>query len=134
LLDIDEFKRYNDTYGHLVGDACLIQFANLLLTVISRAGDLVARYGGEEFVVMLPDTDAAGAVHIANLLRQQIHQQQIPHATSSVCAYVTASIGVATCLPNPRLQVNDLIQTADEGLYESKRQGRDRITFKTMGI
>ncbi|MBD1823448.1 diguanylate cyclase [Cyanobacteria bacterium FACHB-DQ100] len=134
LLDIDEFKRYNDAYGHLAGDACLIQFANLLLTVVNRAGDVVARYGGEEFVVILPDTDAEGAVRIAQLIRQRLHQKRIPHPGSSVAAYVTASLGVAICLPNPSLQVNDLIQAADEGLYESKRQGRDRITLKVIGI
>lgn len=134
LLDIDEFKRYNDTCGHLAGDVCLTQFANLLLAVMHRAGDLVARYGGEEFVVILPDTDAAGAVHIAHLICQQLHQRRIPHPSSSVAAYVTASLGVATCFPSPSLQLNDLIQAADEGLYESKRQGRDRITLKVIGI
>ncbi|WP_088893032.1 sensor domain-containing diguanylate cyclase [Leptolyngbya ohadii] len=132
LLDIDEFKRYNDTYGHLAGDWCLIQFAKLLRESVKRPGDLIARYGGEEFIVMLPDTTVEGASHIANHLRQHIHQQQIPHCNSSVSKFVTASLGVATCIPRSDLRVEDLIQAADEALYESKRQGRDRVTTQTI--
>jgi diguanylate cyclase (GGDEF)-like protein len=132
LLDLDEFKRYNDTYGHLTGDTCLIQIANLLLTSVKRATDLVARYGGEEFIVLLPETDSIGAVHVANRIRCKIDRQQIPHRSSSVCPFVTASIGVATCIPNANSQIDGLIQAADEALYESKRLGRDRITLKTL--
>ncbi len=128
LLDIDEFKNYNDTYGHVAGDACLIQVANMLSTVVGRAGDLVARYGGEEFVILLPETNAAGAAHIAGLVRQRLQEQQIPHCGSTVSSYVTVSMGVATYLPSASLQVDDVIQAADEALYESKRQGRDRLT------
>jgi diguanylate cyclase (GGDEF)-like protein/PAS domain S-box-containing protein len=132
LLDVDEFKRYNDTYGHPAGDTCLIQVAQLLLKAVHRTNDLAARYGGEEFIVMLPETDAAGAFHLANMIRQYLHEQQIPHRSSSVCGYVTASLGVATCVPNLQLKVEDLIQAADQALYESKRQGRDRVTAGTI--
>jgi diguanylate cyclase (GGDEF)-like protein/PAS domain S-box-containing protein len=132
LLDLDEFKRYNDTYGHLAGDTCLIQIASLLRTAVKRATDLVARYGGEEFIVLLPETDSVGAVHVANRIRCKIDRQQIPHRSSSVCPFVTASIGVATCIPNANSQISNLIQAADEALYESKRLGRDRITLKTL--
>jgi diguanylate cyclase (GGDEF)-like protein len=128
LLDIDEFKGYNDTYGHRAGDDCLVQVAKLLLTAVGRAGDLVARYGGEEFIILLPDTDAIGAAHVANLVRKRLQEQQIPHSRSSVCSYVTVSLGVATCIPNASLQIDDVVQAADEALYESKRQGRDRLT------
>jgi diguanylate cyclase (GGDEF)-like protein len=128
LLDIDEFKSYNDTYGHVAGDACLVQVAKLLLKVVGRAGDLVARYGGEEFILLLPATDAIGAVHVAGVVRQCLQDQQIPHSGSSVCTYLTVSLGVATCIPHANLQVDDVIQAADEALYESKRQGRDRLT------
>jgi diguanylate cyclase (GGDEF)-like protein len=125
LLDIDEFKNYNDTYGHVAGDACLVQIAKLLQTVVGRAGDLVARYGGEEFIILLSETSAVGAAHVAGLVRQRLQEQQIPHQGSSVSDYVTVSLGVATCVPNANLQVDDVIQLADKALYESKRQGRD---------
>jgi diguanylate cyclase (GGDEF)-like protein/PAS domain S-box-containing protein len=128
LLDIDEFKKYNDTYGHVAGDACLVQVAKLLLTVVGRAGDLVARYGGEEFIILLPETDAMGAAHVAELVCKSLQEKQIPHGGSVVCGYLTVSLGVATCIPNVSLQVDDVIQAADEALYESKRQGRDRLT------
>jgi diguanylate cyclase (GGDEF)-like protein len=132
LIDIDEFKRYNDTYGHLAGDACLVQVANLLLTVVGRTSDLVARYGGEEFVILLPGTNAIGAACVAELLHQQLRTQNIPHSSSSVCHYLTISVGIATCIPNPDLQVEMVIQTADEALYESKRRGRNRTTRVTL--
>jgi diguanylate cyclase (GGDEF)-like protein len=132
FLDIDEFKRYNDTYGHLAGDTCLIQVAQLLLTVTGRSSDLVARYGGEEFMIMLPGTDEIGAAHVAAFVREILHQQKIPHDSSSVCGYVTVSMGVVTCIPSSSLQIDRLIQSADEALYESKRQGRDRMTQVTL--
>jgi diguanylate cyclase (GGDEF)-like protein/PAS domain S-box-containing protein len=132
LLDIDEFKKYNDTYGHVAGDACLVQVAKMLMMVVGRAGDLVARYGGEEFIILLPDTDAAGAVHVAELVRKNLKEQQISHGGSTVCGYVTVSLGVATCVPNDLLQVDDLIQAADEALYDSKRQGRDRLNLVSI--
>jgi diguanylate cyclase (GGDEF)-like protein len=133
LLDIDEFKKYNDTYGHVGGDACLVQVAQLLLRVVGRAGDLVARYGGEEFIILLPETDATGAAHVAELVRKSLQERQIPHSGSSVCGYVTVSLGVATCVPNAILQVDDVIQAADEALYEAKRQGRDCVKLVSIG-
>lgn len=128
LADLDEFKRYNDTYGHLVGDECLTRFATMLTQTVNRAGDVVARYGGEEFVVLLPETSPEGALHIAQVIHQSTRQLQIPHHSSSVCSTVTASIGVASCLPTVQGYVTDLIEAADIALYESKRQGRDRVT------
>ena len=128
LIDIDYFKGYNDTYGHLAGDECIRQFAQMLFRTVNRPGDLVARYGGEEFVVLLPEINPEGASHIASLIHHGIYQLQIPHATSTVAAHVTVSMGIATCIPSDPLQMPDLVQSADTALYESKRQGRDRAT------
>jgi diguanylate cyclase (GGDEF)-like protein/PAS domain S-box-containing protein len=128
LTDLDEFKAYNDTYGHPMGDQCLKQFANVLTQAINRPGDLVARYGGEEFVVILPETDPIGALRVAERIRHRLHQLQIPHCRSSVAPYVTVSLGIATCIPSLQQQLDNLLQAADMALYESKRQGRDRIT------
>jgi diguanylate cyclase (GGDEF)-like protein len=134
LIDIDYFKRYNDTYGHLTGDTCLIQVAQLLMTIGGRAGDLVVRFGGEEFLIMLPETDAIGALHVAESVHQRLRDCQIPHKSSSAGDYVTLSMGVVTCIPNLQLQMDDVIQKADEALYESKRQGRDRTTAVTIAL
>ncbi len=132
LIDIDEFKRYNDVYGHVAGDACLVQVAQLLRRVVGRMSDLAARYGGEEFVIMLPGTTAIGATYVAELLHQHLRTQKIPHRGSSVSDYLTVSIGIATCIPNANLQVETVIQTADEALYESKRLGRNRTMRVTL--
>ncbi len=132
LMDIDYFKRYNDTYGHLAGDACLVQVASLLKTVGARSGDLVVRFGGEEFLVMLPGTDAIGAQHVADVIRQRLKDAQIPHSGSEVGADVTLSMGVVICVPDGTLQMDEVIQKADEALYESKRLGRDRMTIVTI--
>lgn len=128
LIDIDDFKAYNDTYGHLVGDDCLKRFATMLMQAINRSSDLVARFGGEEFVVLLPETNPQGALHIAHSIQHLTHRLQIPHQRSSVSPYLTASIGVATCIPTTNRPLNELLQVADKALYESKRQGRDRVT------
>lgn len=128
LIDLDDFKAYNDTYGHPMGDQCLKQFATVLTQAINYVGDLVARYGGEEFVVVLPETDAVGALRVAERIRQGMHQLQIPHCGSSVVPYATVSLGIATCIPSLQQHSDALLKAADMALYESKRQGRDRIT------
>jgi diguanylate cyclase (GGDEF)-like protein len=128
LTDLDDFKAYNDTYGHPMGDQCLKQFASVLTQAANRPGDLVARYGGEEFVVVLPETDAVGALRVADRIRQRLHQLQIPHYRSSVAPYATVSLGIATCIPSLQQHSDTLLQAADRALYDSKRQGRDRIT------
>ena len=134
LVDIDYFKRYNDTYGHLEGDTCLMQVAQLLMTIGGRAGDLVVRFGGEEFLIMLPGTDTIGAQHVAESVHQRMRDCRIPHKSSSAGDYVTLSMGVVTCVPNPQLQLDEVIQRADEALYESKRLGRDRMTVVTLQL
>jgi diguanylate cyclase (GGDEF)-like protein len=128
LLDIDQFKAFNDTYGHLRGDDCLRQIALAMTTIASRATDLVARYGGEEFVLLLPETHLKGAVILAEKVRNCINDLAIPHIRS--CAgYVTASIGVASMRLLPGSQITDIVEKADAQLYAAKAGGRNRVAF-----
>jgi diguanylate cyclase (GGDEF)-like protein len=126
LMDVDFFKRYNDTYGHQGGDECLKQVAAVLRETVKRANDLAARYGGEEFVVILSDTDAEGALKVAETIRAQIEALGIPHSGSNVNPCVTLSIGIASLVPDHHLQQEDLIAAADRALYQAKEQGRNR--------
>ncbi|MBW4564497.1 MAG: PAS domain S-box protein [Mojavia pulchra JT2-VF2] len=127
LFDVDFFKHYNDTYGHLAGDDCLRQVANTLKRVVQRPADLVARYGGEEFTVILPLTEMQGAIHVAQTIRQAVRNLAIPHARSCVSNYVTVSLGIVSILPNSEFSPSDLINAADKALYTAKQQGRDRL-------
>ncbi|MDZ8183653.1 MAG: PAS domain S-box protein [Nostoc sp. ChiSLP02] len=127
LFDVDFFKLYNDTYGHLAGDDCLQKVASVLLSVIKRPADLVARYGGEEFAVILPNTEIKGAIYIGQAIRQAVHDLAIPHAQSSVSDYVTVSLGVVSTVPDSEMSPQDLISAADKALYIAKQQGRDRV-------
>lgn len=127
LLDIDFFKRYNDHYGHLEGDQCLKQVAQALKTVCKRPSDEVARYGGEEFVVLLPDTDAAGAVAVAQDALAQVRNCAIEHLESDVAPIVTISLGVATALPSDKVEPAVLLAAADAALYRAKQSGRNRF-------
>ncbi|MBC1240498.1 PAS domain S-box protein [Nostoc sp. 2RC] len=127
LLDVDFFKPYNDTYGHLAGDNCLQKVASALLDIIKRPADLVARYGGEEFAVILPNTEIQGAIHLAQAIRQAVRNLEIPHAKSGVCNYVTVSLGVVSTVPNSEMSPQDLINAADKALYIAKQEGRDRV-------
>ena len=127
MLDIDYFKAFNDTAGHQAGDDCLRRVAQTLLDSLHRAGDLVARYGGEEFAVLLPETDAAHAQRMAEMLRGCIHELQIAHPASPL-GRVTASIGAATVVP-PRdgTGCEEFVRVADAALYDAKRLGRNRV-------
>jgi|JI7StandDraft_1071085.scaffolds.fasta_scaffold00217_11 diguanylate cyclase (GGDEF)-like protein/PAS domain S-box-containing protein len=131
FLDVDYFKRYNDTYGHLAGDDCLKQIAQVLTTVIHRPADLIARYGGEEFAIILPHTNIDGALHIAGTVLRRIQNLKIPHSQSLIKPYVTVSIGVASIIPTLELLPQDLIHAADQSLYLAKKSGRDRISIKS---
>lgn len=128
LCDVDYFKLYNDTYGHLDGDWCLQKIARAISDSVLRPSDLVARYGGEEFAVILPKTDASGAVAVAKRIRQSINALQILHAASQVSDYITVSLGVACTLPGEEISAAKLIRAADIGLYRAKEQGRDRLS------
>ncbi|MBM7868155.1 diguanylate cyclase [Heliobacterium gestii] len=125
LFDIDWFKPYNDTYGHIQGDDCLKSIARLVPDVVRRSSDLVCRYGGEEFAVILPDTSQEGALNVAEAIRKVVSEAEIEHR-ESVLGRVTISVGVATAYPAPGSEIKTLIGFADEALYEAKRQGRNR--------
>ncbi len=124
MVDLDHFKRLNDTYGHIFGDACLQQVAAVLQREVKREIDLVARYGGEEFVVLLPDTDAAGARRVGEILRQAIECIEIDHDGEAV--RLTASIGGASLVPERETDASLLLKQADDALYRAKETGRNR--------
>ncbi|MBC7799639.1 MAG: diguanylate cyclase [Gemmatimonadaceae bacterium] len=127
LLDVDRFKAFNDTYGHPSGDACLQTLASVINGLARRPADLPARYGGEEFVVLLPDTDAAGALILAECIRAAVRDLAIPH-TRSDTGVVTVSVGVAAMIPFAAgLGPAALIEAADAALYEAKHAGRDTV-------
>jgi diguanylate cyclase (GGDEF)-like protein/PAS domain S-box-containing protein len=127
LLDIDHFKQFNDGYGHVQGDTCLVRVAGALQQTGTRLRDLVARYGGEEFVLLLPETDEAGAQAIAERCRAAVEALQIPHAQSSSSAVVTASIGVGTLIPGANDDPRTFCDAIDKRLYAAKQAGRNRV-------
>lgn len=127
LCDIDFFKRYNDTYGHAMGDECLRSVAQAMGAGIRRAGDLLARIGGEEFAVLLPATDEATARQLAETLRRNVLALAMPHAGSEVAPCVTLSIGIATCAADRLDTFDALFHQADSALYVAKRRGRNRV-------
>ena len=129
MCDIDFFKSFNDTHGHLAGDECLKKVAAVLGSSLRRPGDLAARYGGEEFALVLPDTDTTGATAIAELCRQQIEALALPNQPER---YVTMSIGVASMVPTANAVPLDLIDHADRALYQAKNNGRNQVAQATM--
>lgn len=134
MLDIDHFKELNDTYGHLIGDDCLISMAAACSRVIHRSGDLLARYGGEEFVVLLPDTPEAGAVHVAESLRRTVMEAPMPPGNDGEPLSLTVSVGVATMIPGPDDDPADLVRQADIALYSAKDRGRNQVmVFRASG-
>jgi diguanylate cyclase (GGDEF)-like protein len=127
LMDIDLFKNYNDHYGHQAGDDCLQKVAKGLDQVARRPADLLARYGGEEFVLLLPETDAKGALIVANLVQDKLKNLNIPHAFSIVANRITLCIGAATIIPTDEKTCDELIKCSDELLYEAKANGRNQV-------
>lgn len=127
MLDIDQFKNYNDAYGHQAGDECLKKIAQELKAVGKRDTDLAARFGGEEFALVLPDTGIEAAAELAEELRVNIEALKIRHEKSSVSNVVTASLGVAAIVPSRKLKSAEFIAAVDLALYQAKREGRNRI-------
>ncbi|UAK23136.1 GGDEF domain-containing protein [Sphingomonas nostoxanthinifaciens] len=126
LLDIDHFKRFNDRYGHVRGDECLVTVA-AALRKIGRAQDVVARFGGEEFVLLLPDTDEATALDLARTCRHAIEALAIPHEASDCSTFVTASVGVGTVVPDEGERARDFCESVDRRLYGAKQNGRNQL-------
>ncbi len=129
IIDIDNFKAYNDNYGHLQGDDCLKQVANALSLSLQRPLDYVARYGGEEFTVILPDTDASGALKVGEMIRVGVEALNIPHEYSATAPFVTISLGICSMLASSEDSLKQFIDNADKALYQAKRQGRNRVSL-----
>ena len=127
MLDVDHFKRFNDSYGHVAGDACLQAVARAARQALSREVDFLARYGGEELVALLPDTDVQGVLCVGQRLLDAVRALALPHAASDAAAVVTLSVGACSAIPDPRDDGRALIARADAALYEAKRSGRNRI-------
>jgi diguanylate cyclase (GGDEF)-like protein len=127
MVDVDHFKAFNDRYGHLAGDSCLRRLATTMASVVNRSHDAVCRYGGEEFVVLLPDTDKAGAKKVANAIRDQVMALGIAHDRSSTGLVVTVSQGAATMVPSSANSPHELVELADKALYKGKKSTRNCV-------
>ena len=127
LFDIDFFKQYNDLYGHVQGDRCLVDIAQTLSLALDGPRDLVARFGGEEFIVLLPGADATVARKVAERCQRLIQKRAIPHAHSPHEQRITVSIGVGTVVPGASLTPSGFIEVVDQRLYAAKHQGKNRI-------
>jgi diguanylate cyclase (GGDEF)-like protein len=129
LIDIDRFKNLNDTYGHLVGDDCLIEVARTLAAALNRPADLLARYGGDEFVALMPETDENGARNVAVRMQQEL-REKAPHPAMDRA--VTVSIGGTTWDSTPDTTAEQMVEVADRALYQAKENGRNRIEYCPM--
>lgn len=131
LIDVDQFKKYNDHYGHQEGDECLKLIANTVKKSLQRASDSVSRYGGEEFAVLLPETGFNDAQKVAETVRAAVQAADCPHEASD-CGVVTLSIGVATASPPEDPNPDTLIKAADAALYDAKENGRNRVESRVI--
>lgn len=125
MMDIDNFKTYNDYYGHIEGDECLQKIASALKSVMRRPEDFVARYGGEEFVCLLPNTPLSGAEIVADSILEQLKKDHIPHQRSDVADYVTLSIGITVYNAEKEESSDSLLKLADTALYRAKKRGKN---------
>jgi diguanylate cyclase (GGDEF)-like protein len=128
MIDIDDFKKYNDNLGHQQGDQCLQQVAQFLSTGLHRPKDFIARYGGEEFAIILPETEIEGANYVAERIRRSLHEHGLHHPESAHNG-VTASFGVASVNPMKGFQGESLVKASDLALYKAKELGRNCVVF-----
>jgi len=127
MIDVDKFKDYNDTYGHQQGDVALQSVAAVFLQTFKRSGDFIARWGGEEFIALLHNTDLAGALKVAEQIRENVENAEIPYTEDGSVKKVTVSVGVNTQIPTPNSSVDSFISAADKALYKAKSMGRNRV-------
>lgn len=129
LIDIDHFKSYNDTYGHIAGDAALTAVAETLQQATKRPGELVARYGGEEFVALLPQVDEAILTQYGQMICEAVQALQLPHKASATAEFITISVGLCLGIPAMFSSAKELTEHADRALYLAKEQGRNQSQF-----
>jgi diguanylate cyclase (GGDEF)-like protein len=127
MIDVDDLKNYNESRGHQAGDECLRQIAEAVRMQLQRPGDVVARYGGDEFAVLLPETDAAGGLAVAERVRQAIEDLKMTSGPDTNGHRITVSVGAATIVPSPQEHPTSLIAAADRALSVAKRAGRNRV-------
>ena len=128
MLDIDYFKKYNDTYGHQAGDETLVKVARAISETMRRPADIVARYGGEEFVVVLPNVPQEDAAKMSEIIRAKIEDLEIEHKLSSINKFLTMSLGIASMVPSSDSSPEELLNKADKALYNAKIRGRNCVT------
>ncbi len=127
MMDLDNFKKYNDFYGHPAGDSCLKKVASVMDDVIKRSIDTVARYGGEEFAAILPETGLKGAEKLGEEIRRRIEEKGVEHEKSEVSDVITISVGAASMVPRPEMGAWLLVEKADQALYRAKENGRNSV-------
>jgi diguanylate cyclase (GGDEF)-like protein len=124
IADIDFFKGYNDHYGHRAGDACLREVAQAMAQALKRPSDMPARYGGEEFAAILPSTDLEGAMVVAQAIHEAVDDLNLDHACSQAGDCISVSLGVSACRPDEKRRPLELVEAADQAMYQAKRSGR----------
>jgi diguanylate cyclase (GGDEF)-like protein len=129
MIDLDNFKGYNDYFGHTVGDEALKEIAKTIQETISRPLDTVGRFGGEEFLVILPKTDAAGAMKIAERIREAVYNLNIKHSPTNQYKYMSISIGVTACIPTDYNDALEIVKKSDKALYMAKNDGRNKAVL-----
>jgi diguanylate cyclase (GGDEF)-like protein len=134
LIDVDYFKKYNDSYGHPAGDEVLRRLGDLMQRATARAGEVVARYGGEEFIVVLPNADVHDAMRTAERLKRLVYEENIPHRDSEIADRITISQGIVALKPDQATDAGGIIDAVDAALYQSKHDGRNRITAGELGV
>lgn len=127
MIDVDNFKDYNDNYGHISGDECLKKVASTIYYTVKRSSDLVARYGGEEFITLLPNTSNSGAIEVAEKIRRNVESLNIKHEYSGISEKLTVSLGVNSIVPSLNKCKIDFIDKTDKALYNAKSKRKNMV-------